>query len=244
MANLMKIFKSEQFGAVRTMVDDETKEVVFCALDVAAALGHKNPQRAIRDYCKGVTEIVTPSTGGPQKMKYIKEADIYRLVMRSTLPDAEKFQDWVCEVVLPQIRKTGGYIPVNEQDDEKTILSKAVMILQKTLAKKEELIEAQRPQVAFANALCGSNSSIRMSEMAKLLTQNGHEIGRTRLFGWMRRNGYIFKNSTEPKQEWVSRGYFEVKATLVETHHGAKESITPLITAEGQRYFLQMFCNS
>lgn len=241
MANLMKIFKSEQFGAVRTMVDEQTREVLFNGKDVATALGYKETAKAIREHCKGVSILDTPTAGGPQKMKYIPEADIYRLVMSSKLPYAVRFQDWVCEVVLPQIRKTGGYIPINEQDDEKTILSKAVMILQKTLAKKEELIEAQRPQVAFANALCGSNSSIRMSEMAKLLTQNGHEIGRTRLFGWMRRNGYIFKNSTEPKQEWVSRGYFEVKATLVETHHGAKESITPLITAEGQRYFLQRF---
>lgn len=241
MANEMKIFKSEQFGAVRTMVDDQTKEVLFNANDVCSALGYKNARKALCDHCKGCNEIVTPTNGGPQKMKYIPEADIYRLVMSSKLPYAVRFQDWVCEVVLPQIRKTGGYIPVNKEDDEKTILAKAVQILQRTVEKKEELIEAQRPQVAFANALCGSDSSIHMSEMAKLITQNGYEIGRSRLFSWMRRNGYIFKNSTEPMQEWVSKGIFEVKATLVETHHGAKESITPLITAEGQKYFLKLF---
>lgn len=241
MANEMKIFKSEQFGAIRTMVDDQTKEVLFNGKDVATALGYAKPADALSKHCKGVREMKTPSAGGPQMMNYIKESDIYRLVMRSKLPDAEKFQDWVCEVVLPQIRKTGGYIPVNEQDDEKTILAKAVQILQRTIEKKDEILEAQRPQVAFANALCGSDSSIHMSEMAKLITQNGYEIGRSRLFSWMRKHGYIFKNSTEPMQEWVSKGYFEVKATLVETHHGAKESITPLITAEGQKYFLKLF---
>lgn len=244
MANLMKIFKSEQFGAVRTMVDEQTREVVFCLVDVCKVLGltpSKVAQRLEKDV---LSKYTLPTAGGPQNTNFINEDGLYDVILDSRKPEAKAFRKWVTSTVLPQIRKTGGYIPVNEQDDEKTILSKAVMILQKTLAKKEELIEAQRPQVAFANALCGSNSSIRMSEMAKLLTQNGHEIGRTRLFGWMRRNGYIFKNSTEPKQEWVSRGYFEVKATLVETHHGAKESITPLITAEGQRYFLQMFCNS
>lgn len=241
MANEMKIFKSEQFGAVRTMVDDQTKEVVFNGKDVAMALGYKNPQEALREHCKGVSVLLTPSAGGPQKMKYIPESDLYRLVMSSKLPDAVRFQDWVCGEVLPQIRKTGGYIPVTKEDDEKTILAKAVQILQRTVEKKEALLAAQRPQVAFANALCGSDSSIHMSEMAKLLTQNGHEIGRSRLFSWMRKHGYIFKNSTEPIQEWVSRGIFEVKATLVETHHGAKETITPLITAEGQRYFLERF---
>ena len=237
----MKIFKSEQFGAVRTMVDDQTKEVVFCLMDVCKVLElHANVVKQRLD--KGVCSTYTlPTNGGPQKILFINEDGLYDVILDSRKPEAKAFRKWVTGTVLPQIRKTGGYIPVNEQDDEKTILAKAVQILQRTLDKKEELLAAQRPQVAFANALCGSGSSIHMSELAKLITQNGHEIGRSRLFSWMRKHGYIFKNSTEPMQEWVSRGYFEVKATLVETHHGAKESITPLITAEGQKYFLSVF---
>ena len=223
------------------MVDDQTQEVLFNGKDVAAALGYKNPTVSLNEHCKGIREFRTPSKGGPQKMKYIPEADVYRLVMRSTLPDAEKFQDWVCEVVLPQIRKTGGYIPLNNEDDEKTILAKAVQILQRTVEKKNEQLLSQRPQVAFANALCADRTSIHMSEMAKLITQNGHEIGRTRLFAWMREHGYIFKNSTEPRQEWVSRGYFEVQANIIEINGRIRENLTPLITAEGQKYFLQVF---
>ena len=241
MANEMKIFKSEQFGAIRTMVDDQTHEVLFNGKDVAMALGYVRPADALRIHCKGVCEIKTPSDGGPQKMKYIPEADIYRLVMSSKLPDAVRFQDWVCEEVLPQIRKTGGYIPIKNEDDEKTILAKALAICQRTLEQKDRLLTQQKPLVQFANALSGSNASIHVSEMAKLITENGFEIGRTRLFTWLRNHGYIFKHTTEPIQEWVSRGIFEVKATLVDTHHGAKETITPLITAKGQRYFLEIF---
>lgn len=241
MANEMKIFKSDQFGAVRTMVDDQTKEVVFCLVDVCKVLD-LTPSKVVQRLEKDVLSKYTlPTAGGPQKTNFINEDGLYDVILDSRKPEAKAFRKWVTGTVLPQIRKTGGYIPVNEQDDEKTILAKAVQILQRTLEKKDELIEAQRSQVAFANALCGSDSSIHMSEMAKLITQNGYEIGRSRLFSWMRKHGYIFKNSTEPMQEWVSKGYFEVKATLVETHHGTKESFTPLITAEGQKYFLKQF---
>lgn len=174
-------------------------------------------------------------------MKFIPESDLYRLVMSSKLPDAVRFQDWVCEEVLPQIRKTGGYIPVTTEDDEKTILSRALLICQRTIEQKDKLIDEQKPLVQFAKALSGSESSIHLSEMAKLLTENGHEIGRTRFYSWLRKHGYIFQHSTEPIQEWVSRGIFEVKATIVEHNHLFKETITPLVTAKGQQYFLDVF---
>ena len=242
MANEMKIFKSEQFGAVRTMVDDQTKEVVFCLVDVCKVLD-LTPSKVVQRLGDDVLSKypIFDNLGRKQMTNFISEDGLYDVILDSRKPEAKVFRKWVTGTVLPQIRKTGGYIPVTKEDDEKTILAKAVQILQRTVEKKDELLKAQRPQVAFANALCGSDSSIHMSEMAKLLTQNGHEIGRSRLFSWMRKHGYIFKNSTEPIQEWVSKGIFEVKATLVETHHGAKETITPLITAEGQRYFLERF---
>lgn len=159
----LKIFESEQFGLIRTMVDDKTQEVVFNGNDVASALGYTKAANAIRDYCKGVIDLVTPTNGGPQKMKYLTEPDLYRLIMASKLPDAVKFQDWVCEVILPQIRKTGGYIPVTAQDDEKTILAKALLILQRTLNQKDALIEANQPKVNFADSLLSHNPSISMA---------------------------------------------------------------------------------
>ncbi len=237
----LKIFQSEQFGLIRTMVDDKTQEVVFNGNDVATALGYTNPQKALRDHCKGVNEMVTPSAGGPQKMKYIPEPDLYRLIMASKLPDAVKFQDWVCEVVLPQIRKTGGYIPVTAQDDEKTILAKALLILQRTLNQKDALIAANQPKVEFADSLLSHNPSISMAQMAKLITQNGHRIGRTQLFEVLRELGYIFKHSTLPIQRFVNAGIFELHTSLINVHGRQKEVTTTKVTAKGQEYFLRYF---
>lgn len=241
MANELKIFKSEQFGAVRTMVDDQTKEVVFCLVDVCKVLElHANVVKQRLD--KGVCSTYTlPTNGGPQKMLFINEDGLYDVILDSRKPEAKAFRKWVTSVVLPQIRKTGGYIPVRKEDDEKTILSRALLICQHTIEQKDKLIEEQKPLVQFAKALNGSEGSIHLSEMAKLITENGHEIGRTRFYTWLRDHGYIFQHSTEPIQEWVSRGIFEVKASIVEHNHLFKETITPLVTAKGQQYFLGLF---
>ncbi len=226
-------------------------QVGFVGKDVAEVLGYSNATKAILmhvdDEDKTLVMLAAESQNGTlvkTKTAIINESGLYSLILSSKLPQAREFKHWVTSEVLPQIRKTGGYIPVREADDEKTILCKALMIYKRTIEEKDKLLEAQRPQVQFANALAGSDSSIHISEMAKLLTQNGHEIGRTRLFSWLRAHGYIFKNSTEPMQEWVEKGIFEVKATLVETHHGAKETITPLVTGKGQQYFLQLFTSA
>ena len=148
--------------------------------------------------------------------------------------------------MLPQIRKTGGYIPLAAEDDEKAILAKAVRILNRTLeekdvllAQKDGLLEAQRPKVEFADAVTTGDGCILMSELAKLLTRNGYPTGRTRLFRWMRENGYIFKQSREPIQKWVEAGLFVTSVTMIKTHHGSEERITTKITGKGQAYFLR-----
>lgn len=102
--NTPQIFSNEKFGRVRIIMADN--KPMFLANDVAKALGYSYPKNAIQDHCKGVDILSTPTDGGIQKMKYIPESDVYRLVMRSKLPQAEQFQDWVCDEVLPTIRKT------------------------------------------------------------------------------------------------------------------------------------------
>ena len=104
--NNISIFKNDRFGEVR--VAGTSDEPLFCLADVAKALGYANPAKAVIDHCKGVTVLETPTAGGVQSMKYGKEGDVYRLVMRSKRPDAEAFQDWVCDEVLPSIRKHGA----------------------------------------------------------------------------------------------------------------------------------------
>ena len=105
--NSLQIFNSEEFGEIRTIEIDG--KPYFVGTDVAKALGYSNPRKAILDHCKGVTKRDTPTSSGIQSMSYINEGDLYRLIMKSKLPSAEKFESWVMDEVLPTIRKTGSY---------------------------------------------------------------------------------------------------------------------------------------
>ena len=105
--NDLKIFNNEEFGEIRTVEIDG--KPYFVATDVARALGYSNPRKAVNDHCKGVTKCDTPTSSGVQRMSYINEGDLYRLIMKSKLPSAEKFENWVMDEVLPTIRKTGSY---------------------------------------------------------------------------------------------------------------------------------------
>nr|DAP38860.1 MAG TPA: repressor domain protein [Bacteriophage sp.] len=105
--NDLQIFESSEFGKIRTVEIDG--KPYFVATDVARALGYSNPRKAVNDHCKGVTKCDTPTSSGVQRMSYINEGDLYRLIMKSKLPSAEKFESWVMDEVLPTIRKTGSY---------------------------------------------------------------------------------------------------------------------------------------
>ena len=172
---------------------------------------------------------------------FVNEDGLYDVILDSRKTSAKAFRKWVTSEVLPQIRKTGGYIPLDNEDDEKTILAKALKILNRTLQQKDELIEAQRPKVDFAEAVTTGDGCILISELAKLLTRNGYPTGRTRLFRWLRNNGYIFKRSTEPIQKWVEEGIFATSVTMIKTHHGSEERVTTKVTGKGQEYFLRKF---
>ncbi len=244
--NEIKILKNPQFGQIRICVDEQRKEW-FCLSDVCKALEINNVGNVKSRLSKrGIRSMDTPTynqhcTVVMQKMIYIDEANLYRCIFQSRKQEAEQFQNWVFEEVLPQIRQTGGYIPVSKEDDEKTILAKAVGIYQRTLEQKDRLIADNRPKVLFADAVTSQEDSILISEMAKILTQNGYEIGRTRFFRWLRENGYIFKHSTEPIQKWVERGIFDTHVTIVNTNHGQRESLTTKVTGKGQQYFINLF---
>ena len=239
----IQIFKNDRFGEVRTMVING--EPWFVGKDVASVLGYKSPSVAI---CENVdsedkTTFVISESGSKYKSKttFINESGLYPLILSSKLPQAKEFKRWVTNEVLPQIRKTGGYIPLNDCEDTGEIMARALMIAQRTIEQKDALLEMQKPKVRFAEAVTGSDGSILIGELAKLITQNGYEIGRTRLFDWLRMNGYLFKNSTEPIQKWVEKGLFETKVSIIHTHHGEHEVLTTKVTGKGQRYFIDVF---
>lgn len=245
MNNEIMIFESPEFGRIRT-VNDEKGEPWFCLADVCKVLGLKQGD-VCRRLAKGLVSTQPLATrGGTQMANFVNEDGLYDVILDSRKPSAKAFRKWVTSEVLPQIRKTGGYIPLAAEDDEKAILAKAVRILNRTLEEKDGLLrqkdgllEAQRPKVEFADAVTTGDGCILMSELAKLLTRNGYPTGRTRLFRWMRENGYIFKRSREPIQKWVEAGLFVTSVTMVKTHHGSEERITTKITGKGQAYFLR-----
>lgn len=243
----IKFFQNKMFGQLR--VAEVNGKVLFNLSDVCKALSIGNARNVkSRLDERGVHSIDTPTinqhgTKVMQKMTYIDEPNVYRCIFQSRKGEAQMFQDWVFEEVLPQIRKTGGYVPVAAGDDENAILSKALLIAQRTLSLQRQQLLEQEPKVAFAEALTASDGTILIRDLAKLLTQNGYPIGQNRLFKELRQRGYLFQQSTRPIQRYVEQGIFVTHVVLVETHHGTKELLTTRVTAKGQQYFLNVFLN-
>lgn len=139
--NELKIFESPEFGAIRTITEDG--KTLFCGADVAKALGYTNASKALKDHARYVTKRYIPHPQSPSKqikMSFIPEGDIFRLVVGSELPSAQRFESWVFDDVLPTIRKTGGYIPVTPEMSEMEILSRAVLICKRTIDEQEKQI--------------------------------------------------------------------------------------------------------
>lgn len=151
--NELQIFNSEEFGEVRTVEIDG--KPYFVGTDVAKALGYSNPRKAILDHCKGVTKRDTPTSSGIQSMSYINEGDLYRLIMKSKLPSAEKFESWVFDEVVPSIRTNGGYIVGQETLSDDELMAKAILVAQKKIAERDQLIEEQRQQISVKNQIIG-----------------------------------------------------------------------------------------
>lgn len=248
----LQIFNSPEFGAIRTIEKDG--EPWFVGKDVAAALGYKEPTKAARekvdDDDKGVSKIDTPS--GIQEMTIINESGLYSLVLSSKLPTAKKFKRWVTSEIIPSIRKHGAYM--TPETLEKVLLSPdTLMQLAQNLKDEQEKrkvletkIEQDKPKVLFADAVASAKTSILIGELAKLLKQNGVDIGQNRLFEWMRQNGYLIRRQGSdynmPTQRSMEQGLFEIKETTV-VHADGHTHInkTPKVTGKGQAYFVTLF---
>lgn len=252
--NRMTVFSSAEFGAVRTMETADGK-VMFCGADVAKALGYSNTSKAIKDHCRYVTKCYIPHPQSADKqieMTFIPEGDIYRLITHSKLPNAERFEMWVFDEVLPTIRKHGAYMTDNTL--EKALTSPDFLIQLATSLKEEQArrkvlenkVETDKPKVVFADAVSASHTSILVGDLAKLLKQNGINIGANRLFAWLRLNGYLIsRKGTDwnmPTQKSMELGLFEVKETAV-THADGHSTVnrTPKVTGKGQQYFVNKF---
>ena len=222
--NSVQIFNNERFGRVRVAMTSD--KPMFLANDVAKALGYVKPANAISSHCKGVTILVTPTDGGAQPVKYIPESDVYRLVMRSKLPQAEQFQDWVCDEVLPAIRKTGGYMVAKVDDTPEMIMARAVLVANETIAE-------------LMDKVLDTDQKIDVGQSAKIL---GLPFGRNTLFQKLREKGIFFCNRNEPKQEYINRGYFELKEKFIERNsHDGFTVIKVLVTQKGLDFIARLF---
>lgn len=244
--NDLKIFENKEFGEIRTVVKDG--EPWFVGKDVAEILGHSNPQRALRDYIddddKGVTKIVTP--GGTQTMAIINESGLYSLILSSKLPNAKKFKKWVTSEVLPSIRKNGGYIAGQETMSDDELMARALQVAQNKILERDKQIETMKPKAIFADAVAASHTSILIGDLAKLISQNGVNIGQKRLFKWLRDNGYLIKRNGSdwnmPTQRSMEMKLFEVKESTINNPDGSiRINRTPKVTGKGQQYFVNKF---
>lgn len=243
----IQLFKSEQFGEIR--VAGTSDEPLFCLADICRVLDLHAGMTKQRLDQKGVSLIDTPTNGGIQQLVYISEKNLYKVIMRSDKPQAEPFQDWVCGEVLPSIRRTGSYSVqklsrkelaqmVIEAEEEKERL-------QLEVKKREEKIEQDKPKVLFADAVCTSKRSCLVAELAKILQQNGVNIGQNRLFKWLRNNGYLCQKGqyyNQPTQKAMELGLFEIKKTSINKPDGSVlVTSTTKVTGRGQVYFVNKF---
>lgn len=241
-------------GASLRTLTDEAGEPWFVLKDCMSILDLGNPTETVKmfDDDEFSTTEVIDSIGRRQQAYIISEPGLYRLVMRSRKPEAKEFQRWVTHEVLPPIRRTGGYIPTTDADDDMTILAKAVMIGQRTMeAQKQKIAEQQtrivelEPKARFADAVAASDGTCLVGELAKMLRQNGMDIGQNRLFRLLQADGYLGKsgsNRNVPTQRAMDLGLFRIKETTV-THADGHTTVsrTPKVTGKGQRYFIDRY---
>lgn len=255
----IKTFNNPQFGEVRTA---GTEEPLFCLADVCRVLEIGNPSQVkarlnpngirlidLNDLCQNEGVII--SELGNRKATFINEQNLYKVIMRSDKPQAEPFQDWVCGEVLPSIRKHGMY--ATEQKLEDMLLNPDAMIktLQVLKEERNKRIEAEnkakelQPKALFADAVATSQRSCLIAELAKILQQNGMNIGQNRLFKWLRENGYLCNKGqyyNQPTQKAMQMGLFEIKRTTINKPDGSVlVSTTTKVSGKGQVYFVNKF---
>ena len=207
--NELKIFKSPEFGAIRTVVIDD--EPWFAGTDVAEALGYVKPQDAVSRHCKHSVKHGVPAsgTGAVVEMNFIPESDLYRLTMKSQLPSAEKFSDWVVEEILPSIRKNGGYIQNQEQMTPEQIVANALIVANKIIAEKEAKIIEMKPKAEYFDNLVDSKLLTTFRDTAKEL-----HIPPQQFTQWLVENGYLYRdkhNSLKPYEKYRKDGLFQLK---------------------------------
>lgn len=245
--NELQLFNFENHEVRSLLLNNEPW---FVGKDVADVLGYSNSRKALNDHVdaedkevltsRNVTLENIPNRG----ITVVNESGLYSLILSSKLPSAKKFKRWVTSEVLPALRKTGQY-QVKELSGSE-LMAKALIEAQSVLAAKDKVIEEMKPKVVFADAVATSHTSILVGELAKILKQNGIDMGQKRLFAWLREKGYLIKRQgtdyNMPTQKAMELGLFEIKEGSYVNGSGVNITTkTPKITGKGQQYFINKF---
>lgn len=241
--NELKVFENPEFGRVRTVSVDN--EPWFFAKDVCDALSiatnHVRESLDEDEVSNLRSTEIGPEFGGKAPL-IVSEAGLYSLILKSRKPEAKAFKRWITHEVIPAIRKTGGYhVPQSPAEQ----MAQGLLAAQKLLAEKDKRIEEMRPKEIFADAVTASKTSILVGGLAKLIKQQGIDIGQKRLFAWMRENGFLIKSGTEknmPTQRAMDMKLFEVKeGSFVDGNGVNRITRTTKVTGKGQVYFVNKF---
>lgn len=246
----LQVFNKSELGQVRVIGDKDNP--LFCLRDVCDILGIANSSDVktsiIKEFGDDLDLIhpISDNLGRQQNATFITEPQLYFILMRSDKPKARPFRQWVVSELLPSIRKTGSH---NHQAPKNMVEALELALEQaKRIAELNNKIEENKPKVAFADSVASSSDTISVGQMAKLIQQNGVDMGRKRLFDYLRINGYLIKGKSKdinmPSQKSMEQGLFQIKETVIDTGSKAIISLTPRVTTKGQEYFLRLFgCN-
>lgn len=244
----LRVFKNNLFGEVRVVESNE--EPIFCLADLCKILDltPKGVRQRLSDEVISNYPIID-SLNRRQNALFVNEDGLYDVILDSRKQEAKAFRKWVTGEVLPAIRKTGGYMIEKEEDTEESIMARALLIAQDTIQRSKEKIrqlsstvERQAPKVMFADAVATSHRSCLIAELAKILMQNGIQIGQNRLFEYLRKNNYLGSKGeyyNQPTQHAMELGLFEIKKTSITKPDGTVlVNTTPKVTGKGQIYFV------
>lgn len=246
--NQLQIFNNKEFGQIRTVTIDN--EPWFVGKDVADALGYSNASKAVSVHVSKEDKILKTLEADSQNGNVVKtqtalinESGLYALIFGGKLESAKRFKHWVTSEVLPTIRKTGSY---QKPVQGKELLALAVLEAQKTIEEKDAQIEEMKPHAILGQAITTANTSILIGDMAKILRQNGVNIGGQRLFEYLREKGYLIKRKGTdwnlPTQKSMELGLFEIKESVHIDGNGCNQiTRTPKVTGKGQQYFVNKF---
>ena len=245
----LQIFSNSEFGEIRTITKDD--EPWFVASDICRSLDLSNPTMAMQRIDDDEKAKFNLGLSGGET-NCVNEYGLYSLALASRKKEAKDFKRWITHEVLPSIRKNGGYIAGQETMSDDELMAKALLVANNKIAERDKIIEQKqarieqmKPKEIFADAVATSHTSILIGDLAKLICQNGVQIGQKRLFVWLRDRGYLIKSGSSynmPTQRYIKQGLFEIKeSNLVNPDGSVRITRTPKVTGKGQVYFVNKF---